>query len=114
MRWQAPTLMAMCISVSLWAGQVLAGESGDGAGRAIYDSYCGACHGFDGLPLLPNTPNFAAGERMEKPDSELLDSIRVGKGTVMPPWVGILNDEECEQVLKFIRSIIKTDAQVEG
>ena len=40
---------------------------------------------------------------MDKSDSELLDSIRAGKGTAMPAWSGILSDEALEVVLQFIR-----------
>jgi len=41
---------------------------------------------------------------MEKTDAELLVSIMEGKGDVMPSWSGILSDEDCDQVLLFLRS----------
>jgi len=97
------TLTAMAVSFSC----ILAFADGkiDAAGHAIYDSYCGACHGFDGSAPLPDTPDIAAGERMDQPDSELLNAIRTGRGTMMPAWAGILSEEQCKEVLRFIRAV---------
>lgn len=103
MRWRRLTGTFAFVAISFTCSHVGADDAAAVAGQDIYDSYCGACHGFDGTPLLPNVPNFAAGERMEKSDSELIDSIREGKGSVMPGWVGVLSDEECAVVLQFIR-----------
>ena len=61
------------MAVPLLCSNTHAGNPSTVSGEAIYDAYCGTCHGFNGAPLLPNTPNFAEGERMEKSDSELLD-----------------------------------------
>lgn len=99
-----PAIVAAC-QIS---GFAHAGDSDLSAlhGKDIYDSYCGPCHGFNGSPLLPHTPDFSVGERMEKSDSELLESIRAGKGKAMPAWLGILSEKECEEVLQFIRETI--------
>ena len=91
------------VVLALAQGLSHADDINEAVGREIYDSYCGACHGFDGMSLLPNTPSFASGERMKKSDGELLDSIRSGKGAAMPAWAGILSDEQCKTVLRFIR-----------
>ena len=94
------------VAVPLLGGHTHAGDSSPVSGREIFNAYCGACHGFNGSPLLPNTPDFAAGERMDKSDSELLDAIRAGKGIAMPAWKGILSDAECATVLQFIRETL--------
>lgn len=75
------------------------------AGKIVYEGYCAACHGFDGIPIMPDTPNFAKAEKMEASDEELLNSIVNGKGDVMPPWLGILTEEQCAQVLAYIREM---------
>ncbi len=63
------------------------------------------CHGYDGVPILPGAPNFSIGERItEKKDAELLQSISQGKGT-MPPWEGILSEQEQMSVLRYSRHI---------
>jgi len=87
------------------APHVKADEDAD-AGKQIFEMYCAACHGFDGVPLLPEMPNFAKGERMEKSDADLLKTIQEGKaGTVMPSWTGVLTVEQREEALAFIREI---------
>lgn len=103
MRRMGLTVTIAAIAASLLCSHAQAGDSSAVPGRDIFDAYCGPCHGFNGSPLLPNVPNFSAGERMDKSDSELLDSIRAGKGTAMPAWSGILSDEALEVVLQFIR-----------
>lgn len=79
-------------------------------GREIFEEFCGACHGYDGVALLPGAPSFSNGERLEKTDAELLKSIKEGKGDIMPGWQDILSDDECESLLHFVRSMgEKTD-----
>lgn len=35
-------------------------------GQASFEEYCASCHGYDGVPIVPGTPNFANGERLTK------------------------------------------------
>jgi mono/diheme cytochrome c family protein len=99
-------------------GQALAANTGISAediariddARDLYQSSCAACHGFDGIPIMPGIPNFSNGERLEKADRELLVIVQDGKesetgGIAMPPWKGALNDEEILGVLNYIRVI---------
>ena len=74
-------------------------------GRDTYEEFCGACHGYDGVPLLPGAPAFSKGERLEKPDAELLRSIGEGKGDLMPPWKDILSAEERVAILRYVRGM---------
>ena len=81
--------------------------------RDIYQTNCAACHGFDGIPMMPGIPNFSKGDRLEKGEQELLASMQNGKesesgGIAMPPWQGTLDDEEMQAVLAYIR-VIKGD-----
>ena len=62
-----------------------------------------AAHEGERLARLSRVPDFSVGERMDRSDSELLDSIKDGKGRTMPAWLGILSNEECEAVLQYIR-----------
>ena len=106
MRWTGLTLKTAVIAASLLCSHSHAGDSSAVAGQELYDSYCGTCHGFNGAPLLPNVPDFSVGERMDRSDSELLDSIKDGKGRTMPAWLGILSNQECEAVLQYIREAL--------
>ncbi len=78
--------------------------------RDIYQSNCAACHGFDGVPIMGGVPNLGKNERMQKADQELIASIKNGKtpesgGVAMPPWDGVLSDEEMQNVLDYVRVI---------
>jgi len=75
-------------------------------GREIFHERCAACHGIDGNPILPEAPSFAKGERLDKTDKELLESIRHGKGDIMVPWEGVISDKEIKDVLEYSKVIV--------
>ena len=95
-----PAILALTGLIILFLGGQCIADSG----RDIYESHCGACHGLEGKPILPNVPNFAEGERMNKSDTELLSAILLGKGFLMPSWEGVLTEQDCKIVLQFIRN----------
>ncbi|MEW5870629.1 MAG: cytochrome D1 domain-containing protein [Chloroflexota bacterium] len=67
-----------------------------------YLDSCAGCHGTDrrgatGPALLP--------QRLAQPDEYYFEVIQNGKpGTVMPPWGGMLSDEDIRALIVFIRS----------
>ncbi|MFQ5757035.1 MAG: c-type cytochrome [Acidiferrobacterales bacterium] len=88
------------------SGHTLAGEpQPSDSGKEIYEEYCAACHGYDGVPILPGSPNFSKGERLDKTDAELLKTISDGKGDIMPPWKEVLSEQQRKNVLHYLRSI---------
>ncbi len=110
--------LSMLLCSMIWPAQARA--SGDGVSaedfdrleeaREVYYANCAACHGFDGVPMMPGVPNFAAGERMEKGEQALLASIENGKesesgGVAMPPWKEALDEEEIHLVLNYLQVI---------
>lgn len=96
--------------LTLPAGPGVADPSGAGpdglermaAARATYEANCAACHGYDGIPMLPNAANFTNGNGVEKADAELRQIIAEGKGD-MPPWQDILSHPEQIAVLAYIK-----------
>lgn len=70
------------------------------AGAEVYAERCAACHGerlratganFDLLKLRPDER-----QRFDK-------AVNDGKGQ-MPPWGGVLSDEEIDQIWQYLRS----------
>jgi mono/diheme cytochrome c family protein len=55
-----------------WQGQGLASDTSISAediikmddARDVFQASCAACHGFDGIPIMPGIPNFSKGERL--------------------------------------------------
>lgn len=74
------------------------------AGKTVFEANCAACHGTDGTATVPGTPNFAKRERLEKPDGQLLTSIRHGLN-IMPAWQGQLSSDEITSALMYIRTL---------
>ncbi len=73
-------------------------------GEVVFATFCAGCHGFNGISYYVNSPSFALGERMEKSDHDLVNSIRNGTG-VMPGWGGMLSSEEIASAVSFIRTL---------
>lgn len=73
-------------------------------GQRVYNAHCAACHGMNGIPVIPQAPSFAAKERLMQPDIQLVQSVKMGK-TIMPPFMGILKDEEILDALQYARML---------
>ncbi len=76
-------------------------------GAELFEENCVACHGESGVPNLPGAPDFSKGERLEKTDVELLKSINAGLNGVMPPWNGILSENEMKSCLDHLKTFFK-------
>jgi mono/diheme cytochrome c family protein len=70
------------------------------AGENVYNTNCQICHG----DQLVNTGQTFDLRRLKDSDRARFDnSVRNGKNQ-MPPWKGVLTDEEIDQVWHFIRA----------
>jgi cytochrome c6 len=88
------SLLALTTATSaLWAA--------DG-GQRLYQMHCANCHGITGIPVMPQTPNLAMREGMNKPDFMLVQSLKMG-GRGKPPFIGILSDKELMDIIQYIR-----------
>ncbi|MEY4755018.1 MAG: hypothetical protein RJA44_2693 [Pseudomonadota bacterium] len=72
-------------------------------GARLYGLHCAGCHGAQGAPLLPGTPDFRRIESLLRPDAQLLRSIRSGQ-RAMPAFLGILRDAEILDVIAHLRT----------
>jgi mono/diheme cytochrome c family protein len=100
------SLILALIAASVAGGPVcsLAAGVGFGPGGPVYDRYCANCHGADGFPNLPGTPDFTRGESLEKTDPELIDAIRFGVRS-MPGFDQTIDKEGLFNVVMYIRSL---------
>lgn len=82
-------------------------------GGNIYKRYCLNCHGADGNAnttlgrvLVPRPRDFTDRKAMASlSDQQMMVAISEGKpGTAMAPWGGILNTDDIERVIRYIRS----------
>jgi mono/diheme cytochrome c family protein len=82
------------------------------AGKTVYDTNCGACHGVDGNTMIPGVPNFMKGETLDKSDADLTKSLKEGimkpQNPAAPPMPPVgLSDGDIGNVLAYIRSLKK-------
>ncbi len=96
------TGMLAAALLALAAGS--AGAADINKGGTLYATHCASCHGANGTPVMPGTPNFRRLESLMKPDMQLLTVIRNGKG-VMPGYFGVLRDREILDVVAFLRTL---------
>jgi mono/diheme cytochrome c family protein len=70
------------------------------AGETVYNTYCQVCHG----DALVSTGQVFDLRRLTANDrARFENSVRNGKNQ-MPPWKGVLGDEEIDQVWQYIRA----------
>jgi len=75
----------------------------------IFSRYCIRCHGVDGRGEwdIPDVPNFTNLRWQEsRTDGQLARSILEGRGSVMPPWRGVLSLEEAWAMARYVRTLV--------
>ncbi len=74
----------------------------------VYASKCAGCHGADGAGLLAGAPDFTSAEwQASRSDVELSNSIKNGRGKLMPAWGEQLSDEQIAGLVRHVRSFKK-------
>ncbi len=108
----AAAILALCLAAP--------GSAADGA--RVYASQCGGCHGDEGkgdgpaaAAVLPKPKDLRSPEVWrDRNDAALRELVKRGKpGTMMPPFEGILSDEEVAAVVTFIRRFDPGTAQLQ-
>lgn len=101
-------LIAVIAGLAFLPAQLLAADLA--RGQRLYNMHCASCHGVNGMPVVPNAPNFAMRERLAVPDVELSQTLMNGMNmrtgrSHMPPYIGLLKEQEMMDVLQYIRLI---------
>jgi cytochrome c553 len=97
------------VSVALGAAAfAAAGARADGdalAGRKIVQSSCSACHGMDGIAVLPEAANLAGQDAgyLKRQLAAFKDGSR--KNEQMAVFSGQLNDQQMEDVATYFSQI---------
>jgi mono/diheme cytochrome c family protein len=76
---------------------------------SLFNRYCIRCHGVDGRGVwdIPDVPNFTNPRWQEShTDGQLARSILEGRGSVMPPWRGVLSLEEAWALARYVRTFV--------
>jgi hypothetical protein len=72
-----------------------------------FNRYCIRCHGVDGRGVwdIPDVPNFTnARWQACRTDGQLARAILEGRGSVMPPWRGVLSLDEAWAIARYVRT----------
>src|SRR5262245_6070163 len=70
------------------------------AGEAVYNDYCQNCHGSD----LANVGGAYDLRRLRKDERARFEQSVLNGKNQMPPWRGVLNTEQIDQLWAFIRT----------
>ena len=82
----------------------------------LYNTYCVQCHGLQRNGKGVNTPDMSVQPRDHTdpkgmgdiPDEEMFQAIKLGglsvnKSVLMPPWSGVLSDEQIRGLVGYLR-----------
>ncbi len=73
-------------------------------GSETFLTFCAGCHGTQGFSTYKMAPSFAMGDRLQKSDNELLQSILKGIGA-MPSWEDKLPYHKLKEAITYLRSM---------
>lgn len=106
-------MLALPASVSFAEGNVT-------KGKGLFDKNCASCHGAGGkgdgaaaAALNPKPKDLSDKKYMaELKDEQLIAAIKkgggaVGKSPLMPPFGAALKDQDVQDVVAFVRSLVK-------
>ena len=71
----------------------------------LFAARCAACHGANRQGISGLGPALVPQRLAGRSDAELRDTIMNGRpGTAMPPWKGILTQQDIEAIVQFIKN----------
>lgn len=82
-------------------------------GARTFLTYCSGCHGKNGFAAYEHAPSFSMGDRLQKDDRELLQSVLNGKNN-MPPWRDKLPVQDLRNAISYIRVMQQRHASGEA
>ena len=92
------TMIAITVQLT---GQTLAQDQAKiEAGEAIFNDYCSTCHGQN---LVSSGQTFDLRRLTANDRARFQNSVLYGKNQ-MPPWKGVLGDEQIDQLWHYIRN----------
>ncbi len=114
------TLLMIAGTVALSTGIMTSGYAAE-PGADLYKTYCWQCHGSHGNGKGINAgDNMSVGPRNHtdaeymsgRTDAELFKAIKdggpaVNKSVLMPPWGGVLTDDEIHALVRHLRVLCK-------
>ena len=92
------------ISLALTLSVPFVGAADMFKGTQIYSRHCAACHGPNGISVMPGAPHLARGEKMMQSDMAMLVALKSGRGA-MPSYLGVLSDAEILDVIAYTRTL---------
>jgi len=90
-------LMLAAMASPAWSADVI-------KGKILYNQHCQNCHGAQGRPQLPGSPDFSRGERLLRSDHDLIMAIRHGTG-MMPAFEGRFENEDFFNLVAYLRTL---------
>lgn len=100
-----PSKMTLLGVAILMAWSHLAGAADEPSGKKVFDQSCSACHGPNGIGIIPLYPNLA-GQKREYLVAQLR-AFREGsrKNPIMSPMATHLSDSDIEDVAAYLASL---------
>jgi len=103
----ASLLLAVACTAAPKAAAKAAAKPDLPLGRSVYTRECAACHGPDGKPAVPNSPDFSLKSYQKSVKDAQLTKATLDGGKTMPPFKGKLKPAEVPAVVAYVRTLGK-------
>ena len=101
-----PRLLVSALPLLFALASSLAEAADTARGGQLYAKHCAGCHGSNGVPVMPGTPNFTQPQTMMRSDAAFANVIRNGRMT-MPGYRGLLKNGEVYDVIAYLRTLLR-------
>lgn len=72
--------------------------------KTNYDRHCAACHGFNGMSIMPDAPNLRLNQGLTQADLQIVAKLKAGTPR-KPPFLGLMSDQDLLDIVAYIRTI---------
>jgi len=97
-------VMRILSGLALALAAAIAHAADPGRGQQVYAMHCATCHGENGHPVWPGTPDFKRTTVLLKPEAQLVAAIRRGRGA-MPAYAGVIRDRDMPDLMAYLRTL---------
>jgi mono/diheme cytochrome c family protein len=95
---------ALAVSSALLLAALPASAADMVKAKMNYDRLCAACHGFNGMSMMPDAPHLRLNQGLMQHDMQLMNKLKMGWQRHMP-LIGQVSDQDILDIVTYTRNL---------